>query len=87
VPRQKYNVGIIAVVMPTLNYGFLNSARRNYSFRINYRLTMSAIYNHDRWFGGVVVKSDLANIYSRHSTLTSALWVIEAKIGWRFNIR
>ena len=87
VPKRKFNVGAIAIIIPGLNYGYLNSANKSYSFRINYRATLSASYNHKRWFVGIVGKADLANIYSVHSTLSNALWTIEAKVGWRFNIR
>lgn len=86
VPKQKFNIGVIGIIIPGLNFGHLNSETKSYSFRINYRCSLSASYNHKRWFAGIVAKSDLAKIYSVHSTLTNAQWSVEAKVGWRFNI-
>lgn len=83
VPRPNLTVGILGIVIPSVNYGFLNSETRGCSFRMNYRMNASVVWNRDRWFVGGVARADAGFIYSG-STLTNGLISFDAKIGWRF---
>ena len=73
------------MVIPSLNYGYVNGDEEQYGFRINYRLNVGMVWNHNRWFIGAAAKVDASAIYS-NSTLTNGLVNLEAKIGWRFNL-
>lgn len=83
VARKKFTFGLMGLVIPSLHYGYLNSDDKGYSFRMNYRMNASAVWNHDRWFIGAVARADIGFIYSE-STLANGLFSLEAKIGWRF---
>ncbi len=77
--------GVQTIIIPSLNYGYVNSDEKRYSFRMNYRLNLGMVWNYKRWFVGAAAKVDASSIYSE-STLTNGLVNIEAKIGWRFNL-
>lgn len=83
VARRKFTLGLMGLIIPSLQYGYLNSDDKGYSFRMNYRLNASAVWNHNRWFIGTVVRADVGFIYSE-STLANGLFSLETKIGWRF---
>ncbi len=83
VARKNFTFGVMGLVIPSLHYGFLNSEDKGYSFRMNYRLNASAVWNYNRWFIGAVARGDVGLIYSE-STLANGLLSIETKIGWRF---
>ena len=85
VPRRGWTVGVQALIILSLNYGYVNTDQKKYSFRMNHRLNIGAAWNHDRWFAGVTAKMDASLIYY-HSTLVNGLINIEAKAGWRFNL-
>ncbi|MDE5720506.1 MAG: DUF4421 domain-containing protein [Paramuribaculum sp.] len=85
VPRRNWTIGVQAIIIPSLNYGYVNTDRKQYSFRMNHRLNLGAVWNHDRWFIGVTAKLDASLIYY-YSTLVNGLTNIEAKAGWRFNL-
>ncbi len=85
VPRRNLTLGMQAMVIPSLNYGYVNGDEKQYGFRINYRLNVGMFWNHNRWFIGAAAKVDASAIYS-NSTLTNGLVNLEAKIGWRFNL-
>lgn len=85
VPGKNWTIGIVGMLIPSINYGYLNSERKGYSFRINYRLNFGTVWNHKQWFIGVTVKTDESMVYS-HSTLASGLLNIESKLGFRFNL-
>lgn len=86
VPCRNLTIGLMAQVIPSLNYGYLNSSRKGYSFRMNYRGGASVVWNRDRWFVGAAARADAGLIYSSSSTLTNALVNIDVKVGWRFNL-
>ncbi|MDE7156122.1 MAG: DUF4421 domain-containing protein [Muribaculaceae bacterium] len=83
VPHKNITLGFMGLVIPSLHYGYLNSIEKGYSFRLNYRFSASAVWNHNRWFVGAVAKADAGFIYSE-STLTNGQLSLEAKFGWRF---
>ena len=83
VARQKFTFGVMGLIIPSLHYGYLNSEDKGYSFRMNYRINASAVWNHHRWFFGAVTRADVGFIYSE-STLASGLFSFETKLGWRF---
>lgn len=83
VVREKFTIGLMGQIIPSLHYGYLNSDDKGYSFRMNYRLNASVVWNHNRWFIGAVARSDAGFIYSE-STLATGLFSFETKIGWRF---
>lgn len=85
VPGKNWTIGIVGMLIPSINYGYLNSERKGYSFRMNYRLNLGTVWNHNQWFIGVTVKTDASMVYS-HSTLASGLMNIESKFGFRFNL-
>lgn len=83
VVRRKFTFGVMWLAIPALHYGYLNSDDRGYSFRLNYRLNGSAVWNHNRWFIGTVVRADAGFVFSR-SLLTNGLFNWETKLGMRF---
>lgn len=85
VPRRNWTVGVQGLLAPSLYYGYLNGMRKEYGFKMNYRINLGAVWNHKRWFAGVTAKFDSSFIYSG-STLIDGLLNIEAKVGWRFNL-
>lgn len=86
VPCKNLTIGVMAQVIPSLNYGYLNSSKKGCSFRMNYRGGVSVVWNHDRWFICTAARADAGLIYSNSSTLTNALVSFDVKIGWRFNL-
>lgn len=86
VPRRNITVGVQGLVIPSLNYGYLNSDSKGVSFRMNYRFALSAVWNCDRWFVGGGFKMDAGFVYSHSSTLTNTMMTFEAKAGWRFSL-
>lgn len=82
VPRRNITVGISESIVPALVIG----DGRRCSFRLSNRLNVSFVWNHDRWFLGVVGKSDMALIYDNRSALANGLFSAEIKFGWRFRL-
>ncbi len=86
VPRKNITIGLMAQIIPSLNYGYLNSHEKDFSFRMNYRGGLAVVWNRDRWFIGATAKADAGFIYSSSSTLTNAFVNFDVKVGWRFNL-
>ena len=86
VPAKGLTVGLECSFIPCLAYGKKNSDKSGYSFILNNRANVSVVYNKDRWFFGLVGRSDAGLVYDRHSTLSNSVLSVEMKIGWRFNL-
>ncbi len=86
VPCRNLTIGVLAQIIPSLNYGYLNSSEKGCSFRMNYRGGLSVVWNHDRWFVGASARADAGFIYSGSATQTNALVNFDIKAGWRFNL-
>lgn len=85
--RKNVTVGISESLVPSLVIGSTEAEnRRHCSFRQSNRFNASFVWNHDRWFLGVIVKSDIAIFFDRHSSLANGLFSTSAKFGWRFGI-
>lgn len=86
VPRRNITLGISESIVPALVIGSSVENSRRCSFRLSNRLNVSFVWNHDRWFLGVVGKSDIALIYDNKSALANGLFSTEIKFGWRFRL-
>lgn len=86
VPLRRLTVGVSTSLIPSLHYGYLNDTQKDCSFRMNYRLNLSAVINNGRWFYGVVFRADAGNIFTGSTVLSNSVLTIEAKAGWRFNL-
>ena len=86
VPRRNITLGISESIVPALVTGSSAEKSRGSSFRLSNRLNVSFVWNHDRWFLGVVGKSDIALIYDNKSALANGLFSTEIKFGWRFRL-
>lgn len=86
VPRRNITLGISESIVPALVTGSSAEKSRRGSFRLSNRLNVSFVWNHDRWFLGVVGKSDIALIYDNKSALANGLVSTEIKFGWRFRL-
>lgn len=86
VPCRNLTIGIMALAIPSVNHGYLNSPEKRCSFRLNYRGGASVVWNHNRWFIGTSIRADAGFIYSDATTLINALPAFDLKIGWRFNL-
>jgi hypothetical protein len=86
VPRQNITLGISESVVPALVIGSSVEYSRRCSFRLSNHLNVSFVWNHDRWFLGVVGKNDIAFIYDDKSALANGLFSTEVKFGWRFRL-
>ena len=86
IPRRNITLGISESIVPALVIGSSVDNNRCCSFRLSNRLNISFVWNHDRWFLGVVGKSDIALIYDNKSALANGLFSTEIKFGWRFRL-
>ncbi len=86
VPLPGLTIGLECSFIPCLAYGRKNSDKSGYSFMLNNRANISVVYNNDRWFFGIIGRSDAGLIYDKYSTLSNSVLSIEMKIGWRFNL-
>lgn len=85
--RRNITVGISESLVPSIVIGSTAAGnRRRCTFRLSNRFNASFVWNHDRWFLGVIVKNDAALFFEKHSALANGLLSITTKFGWRFGI-
>lgn len=86
VPQKNITVGISESIVPALVIANSSESRKRCSFRLSNRLYLSMVWNQDRWFVGIVCKSNIAMIYDDKVALACGLFSTEVKLGWRFRI-
>lgn len=66
--------------------GYINSDEERTSFSLYQRLKASAVWNHGRWFLGIVGKADISIVSEKTTTFVGANLSASAAIGYRFNL-
>ncbi len=86
VPNKHITVGVSEALIPSLSHGEQTSVEPGESFRIYNRLNLACVWNNNRWFAGIVGKSDVAIVHDSKNILANSLYSVEIKVGWRFNL-
>ncbi len=86
VPNKHITVGVSEALIPSLSHGEQTSVEPGESFRIYNRLNLACVWNNNRWFAGIVGKSDVAIVHDEKTILANSLFSMEIKVGWRFNL-
>lgn len=75
-------------VSPTvgLKKGFINSDVEKTSFSLFNHVKLSGVWNHGRWFVGIVGKVDMAIVNDRKTMFLGANISLSTAVGWRFNL-
>lgn len=69
-----------------LRKGYINSETEETTFSLYNRAKVSAVWNHGKWFAGIVGKADIAIISHRKTTFMGTNLSLSGAIGYRFNL-
>ena len=64
----------------------LNLNDKRTSFALINRFKVSGVYNHNRWFIGMVFKMENNLVYDKRHTMVGSLINVEGSVGYRFNL-
>lgn len=83
----KWLLGVSEAPTLGLKKGYINNIdSENYSFALYNRASISVVWNHKRWFAGMVGTCDVGLIYDKNHTFSNAVISGEISVGYRFNI-
>ena len=79
---------ICGSVSPTVGIrkGFVNSENEETNFSLYTHLRFSAVWNHGRWFVGIIGKGDISLVSKSQTTFIGSELSAQAAVGYRFNL-
>ncbi len=80
-------IGISEAPSVGIRTGYINNpGKSSTTFGLSNRFNASAVYNHGKWFVGIVGNIENNLISDKEHTLISMMWSVNASIGYRFNL-
>lgn len=83
----KWLLGVVLLPNIGWRYGYNEGViETRYGFAINNRTKVSIIYNHKKWFAGILADNDMSWYWSKYHLLTASWISVTVKAGIRFNL-
>lgn len=84
--NKHWILGVSESPIVGLKHGTFNGEKPRVSFSLYNRFQLSAVWNNNRWFGGLILKAENGLFYDKSHSLYNGVFTGEASFGYRFNI-
>lgn len=84
---HNWTIGISEAPTLGIRKGHINNVgHNNLTFSFSNHLRGSGVYNHGKWFVGIIGDLTTGLVYDKEHTLINMTWSISASLGYRFNL-